>query len=456
MLQAMLAGVASIKAQQTRMNVIGNNLANVNTAAFKGSRVTFQDMLSQTIRGASRPTGGSGGTNPIQFGLGVLVAGTDTNNEQGSLNATNRPTDMAIQGNGYFMTSDGQKVAYTRDGGFDLDANGDLVHRATGEKVLGWNFINEATQDTNSVITPDSSLNIPLGRLNASKVTTTVNFQGNLDGEAEVGNYPGHADPNKDKVDWSTHIQVFDSLGGAHKVRMDFFDRANETPTAGGFPAGNDDAVSSWRYRAVLVADDGTETVLYTTPPGSGAPYSDERLYFNANGEVTEATKLAQHPVTIPVPSGGGPLNFDIELNFSEVGQLKADSQLGMINQDGFPPGALQAFSVDANGIITGLFTNGLTQPLGRIAVAIFPNPGGLERTGNNQWRATDNSGVPNVGTPRTGGRGQVNSGFLEQSNVDIGAEFTDLIVTQRGFQANTRVVTTVDEMLQDLINMKR
>ncbi|HVL39547.1 MAG TPA: flagellar hook-basal body complex protein, partial [Fimbriimonadaceae bacterium] len=134
MIQALLAGVASIKAQQTRMNVIGNNLANVNTTSYKGSRVTFQDMLAQTIRGAARPTDTMGGTNPIQFGLGVLVSGTDINNEQGSLNATNRPTDLAIQGNGYFLTSNSERVAYTRDGAFDLDANGVLVQPSTGER----------------------------------------------------------------------------------------------------------------------------------------------------------------------------------------------------------------------------------------------------------------------------------------------------------------------------------
>ncbi|MCE9557579.1 MAG: flagellar hook-basal body complex protein [Armatimonadetes bacterium] len=129
---------------------------------------------------------------------------------------------------------------------------------------------------------------------------------------------------------------------------------------------------------------------------------------------------------------------------------------LNLDQQDGFPPGSLQSFSVSTDGVITGLFTNGLTRPLGQLAMAIFPNPGGLERTGNNLWRNTDNSGIPVVGTPRSGGRGIVNSGFLEQSNVDIGNEFTDLIITQRGFQANTKIVTTVDEMMQELINMKR
>jgi flagellar hook protein FlgE len=437
MLQALLAGVASIKAQQTRMNVIGNNLANINTTSYKGSRVTFQDMLAQTIRGAARPTGNLGGTNPIQFGLGVLVAGTDVNNEQGSLNATNRPTDMAIQGNGYFMVSDGQRIAYTRDGAFDLDANGDLVHRATGERVLGWNFIAQQSEETSTVITPASVLNIPLGRLNASRVTSEINFQGNLDGAAP--NLPA-GDPGN----WTTTIRVFDSLGGSHMITMEFFDRDDETPGSG-----NGQAISSWDWR---VLDSQGNPLPDSVTGGSG-----RRLFFDNNGQMTSTSIAAVRQVTVEVPIGsGGPLNFNVTLDLNAVRQLKAVSQVNASNQNGFPPGELQAFSVGPDGIITGLFTNGLTQPLGQMATSIFPNPGGLERLGSNLWRNTDNSGVPVVGMPRTGGRGNVNSGFLEQSNVDIGNEFTDLIVTQRGFQANTRVVTTVDEMLQDLINMKR
>ncbi|HXH61807.1 MAG TPA: flagellar hook-basal body complex protein, partial [Fimbriimonadaceae bacterium] len=138
------------------------------------------------------------------------------------------------------------------------------------------------------------------------------------------------------------------------------------------------------------------------------------------------------------------------------VSQLAAEMQVNASNQNGFAPGSLSSFNVGPDGIITGLYTNGLTRPLGQISMAVFPNANGLERLGNNLWRDTDNSGIPVIGAPRSGGRGSINSGFLEQSNVDIGNEFTDLIITQRGFQANTKVVTTVDEMLQDLINMKR
>lgn len=439
----MLAGVASIKAQQTRMNIIGNNVANVNTTAYKGSRVTFQDMLAQTIRGAGRPTGNLGGTNPIQFGLGVLVAGTDVNNEQGSLNATNRPTDLAIQGNGYFMTGDGSRIGYTRDGAFDLDSNGDLVHRATGERVLGWDFIRQGNTSTSIPIDASSRVNIPVGRLNAVQVTTKTALAGNLSGYHAVGSDPRSTNG---KADWSTKFRVFDSQGGSHDVNVEFFNR-QEGPFTPAAPGVN----SRWQWR--VLDKNGVEIAQ-----SDGASPEGASLDFDINGNVLNGD-LAR-AITVPTP--GNALDFPFNLDMSKVTQLKTgsttapESQVNLDEQDGFPPGSLSSFSVSTDGVITGLFTNGLTRGLGNIAMAVFPNPGGLERTGSNLWRNTDNSGIPVIGTPRTGGRGVVNSGFLEQSNVDIGSEFTDLIITQRGFQANTRVVTTVDEMLQDLINMKR
>lgn len=419
MLQALLAGVASIKAQQTRMNVIGNNLANVNTTSYKGSRVTFQDMIAQTIRGASRPTAATGGTNAIQFGLGVLVAGTDVNNEQGSLSATNRPTDMAIQGNGLFMVSNGDRVAYTRDGAFDLDAFGDVVHRATGERLLGWSADPASgVIDTNAPVGPSNSLRIPIGARTAVQVTTEARWAGNLDSREapKIAPYlPGDYR--------SATVRVFDTLGAQHDMTIQMVKTAANT----------------WDYSMLAGAP--------TTVTGSGTLTFD-----GSTGRL-----LTGSPGTITVtPGTGGAPSFDIDMDFSSISQLADNSQIQSSSQNGFQPGSLQGFSCGTDGIITGLYTNGLTRPLGQVGMAIFPNPNGLERTGSNLWRNTDNSGIPVVGTPRSGGRGTLNSGFLEQSNVDIGNEFTDLIITQRGFQANTKVVTTVDEMLQDLINMKR
>lgn len=417
MLQALLAGVASIKAQQTRMNVIGNNLANVNTTAYKGSRVTFQDMIAQTLRGAGRPSDALGGTNAIQFGLGVLIAGTDVNNEQGSLNATNRPTDFSIQGNGFFMVSNGDRVAYTRDGAFDLDANGDLVHRATGERMTGWSA-DPATGliDTNQPVGPNSKITIPIGARTAVQQTTNITWAGNLDNRV----FDTAGTQSTQAV-----VRVFDSLGGQHDMTLTLTETA--TP-------------NEWSF---TVAGQNGDTVA-----GGGTLVFDP-----ANGQL-----LSGSPgnITLTPPASSGVPAFPMSLDLSSISQLAAEMQVNASNQNGFAPGSLSSFSVGTDGVVTGLYTNGLTRPLGQISVAIFPNANGLERMGSNLWRNTDNSGVAVVGTPRTGGRGSINSGFLEQSNIDIGNEFTDLIVTQRGFQANTKVVTTVDEMLQDLINMKR
>lgn len=427
MLQALLAGVASIKAQQTRMNVIGNNLANVNTTAFKSSRVTFQEMISQTIRGATRPvSGGLGGTNPVQYGLGVLVGGTDTNIEQGSLQATNRGTDLAIQGNGFFMVSNGERIAFSRDGGFDIDANGNLVQRTTGERLLGWSADASGLIDTNSQLNAGSTINIPLGSLQAVQVTTQASFAGNLAASAA---------PTES---WDTTFRVYDQLGGPHEVSLTFFN--HQVPPAGTPPPG---AVSSWEWEAF----EGT-TLIGSSGTSGGL------IYFDAAGRMIDNATI--HNITIPASTTTGAPAFTVELDFSGIGQLDIDTQVQMTDQNGFPPGSLASFAIGIDGTITGLFTNGLTRALGRIAMAIFPNPAGLERLGNNLWRTTENSGIPVVGAPRTNGRGSINAGFLEQSNVDLGNEFTELIVTQRGFQANTRVVTTVDEMLQDLLNMKR
>lgn len=425
MLQALLAGVASIKAQQTRMNVIGNNLANVNTTAFKGSRVTFQDMMSQTLRGASRPGTSLGGRNALQIGLGVFVAGTDTNVEQGSLNATNRPGDLAIQGNGYFVVSNGSALSYTRDGSFDLDANGDLVMKATGQRVMGWRADAFGAIDNNQPIDPTSSINIPVGQQSAVQQTTEVTMAGNLKGTAAATDT------------WSTTVRVFDSLGGPHDIKISFTN--HQTPPTGTPPTG---ATSSWDWTAT----EGTTTV------GSSSGTGNAPLYFDGEGKLLNPTSMG----ALTVPASGSAPAFDLSVNFGAISQLSTDSSVQPLSQNGYPAGSLQGFTVGPDGVVTGVFTNGLTRQLGQIGMANFPNPGGLESIGSNEWRQTDNSGIGAIGAANSGGRGTINSGFLEQSNVDIGTEFTDLIITQRGFQANTKVVTTVDEMLQDLINIKR
>ncbi len=407
MFQAMFSSISSIKAHQVRMGVVGNNIANINTTGFKSGRVTFQEMLSQTLRGASRPSeGGLGGTNPMQVGLGTQVGSIDTILEQGSLQATNRVTDLAIQGNGFFVVSNGKRVVYTRDGNFDIDANGTLVHKATGEKLVGWmpNALGEI--DITEPLGPASVITIPVGKTVAGQATTQASFKGNL---ALNGS------------EWNTSVLVYDAVGAPHDVRIRFTRTARDT----------------WQ-------------VQFAVNGGPMTPAGD--VQFDENGRI----RSDAGEITITFTPGNGAPDVEIDLDLSRITQLATSSTVEPIAQNGYAPGTLEQITVSPDGVINGVFSNGLNLPIARIAMAVFNNPGGLERAGNNLFRESVNSGVANIGTAQTGGRGTISSGYLEMSNADIGNEFTNLIVTQRGFQANTRIVSTVDEMMQDVLQMKR
>ena len=424
MWQAMLSGVASLKAHQMKMNVIGNNIANINTTGYKGSRVHFQDLMAQTFRAASRPSNVLGGVNPIQVGLGVKVGAIDVHTLQGALEMTGRSTDLAIQGNGYFMLTNGRDVHYSRDGAFGLDSSGFLVHRGTGWKVLGWMADAGGRIDTNQPINANSVLQFPVGSQAAVRQTSVVQYTGNLNANA----------PSTQT--YAATVRVYDALGGAHDVTITFTNR--QTPPLGTPPAG---AVSSWDWSATVGG----------TPVGDFCTGTNTRLYFNGQGEIIGTTT---QQITITPTNGAPP--FTVNLDLSQLTSLAAESIVQPIYQDGFPPGTLQEFTIGIDGTIQGVFSNGLSRPMGRIALSLFANPAGLFRLGNNMWRVTDNSGLPQVGAPTTGGLGEINAGYLEQSNVDLGSEFADMIVTQRGFQANTRIVSVVDELLADVVNMKR
>lgn len=410
MFQSMFSSISSIKAHQVRMGVIGNNIANVNTTGFKSSRVTFQEMLSQTLRGASRPTeGGLGGTNPMQVGLGTQVGSIDTILEQGSLQATNRVTDLAIQGNGFFVVSDGKRLAYTRDGNFDLDANGNLVHKATGQKLVGWMPDAQGAIDTTEPLDVGSAIVIPVGKTVAGRATTEVVFKGNL---------------QLDGTSWTTSVMLYDAVGAPVDLRLRFW-RDDNTPS------------TAWNVEY---------SVNGSNPTAAGS------ISFDNKGRISSG---ASQTITITGLSSGAP-DMPVTLDLSRLTQLAIASSVEPVSQNGYPPGTLEQITVEPDGTVNGVFSNGLNLPLARIAMAVFNNPGGLERSGNNLFRESVNSGVANIGTAQTGGRGAITSGYLEMSNADIGSEFTNLIITQRGFQANTRIVSTVDEMMQDLLQMKR
>ena len=428
MLQAMFDGVSGIEAHQTRMDAIGNNIANVDTTAYKSTQVSFDEQLSQIIQGSSAGDGvNAGGTNGIAVGLGVKVGSVDTNMEQGGLQSTSTPTDLAIQGNGYFMLGNGSAgaVDYTRDGSFQVDNNGNLVSAATGQYVLGWQAdTGTGTVDTSKQITGASHLSIPVGSLTSVYPTSTATLGGNLSADTSVTAAAAPA------TDYNRSVKVYDSLGEAHVVNMSFYKSAT----------------NQWTWTA---SKDSTDTSTATIS-GSGT------VTFDTSGAETASTGGVTLNAGLNPATNGATAPQTITPDFSKSTQVSGQSSVAPVSQNGFGPGTLSSFSIDQTGAITGIFNNGQTRVLGQIALANFSNPQGLQSTGTNNFEASNNSGLPQVGTATVSGLGQISAGYLEQSNVDLSNEFTNMIITQRGYEANTKIISTVDQMLQDIINTKQ
>ncbi len=413
MMRSMFSGVAGLRNHQFRMDVIGNNIANVNTVGFKKSKVTFQDMLSQNIRGASSPQGGKGGTNPQQVGLGMTVGSIDTIHTQGSSEMTGKTTDVMVNGDGFFVVANGTNNFYTRAGNFDFDTAGNLVN-PNGLKVQGWTA-NAATGviDTTQ---PLGGITIPRGMSLQPKATTTATYANNLDANAAAGTVV------------STSLEVFDSQGRSYNVPINFT---------------KDLAGNQWAVDVPAVPAGMTGAAVT-----AGGP-----ITFNGAGAYTGGS-----PVTVQVTyAAGGPTTpQNIVIDMTSLTQFATTSNAAPRIQNGYSSGSLTGYSIDKSGMITGLFSNGQTQQLSQIALANFNNPGGLVKSGDNLYVSTNNSGTPQIGVAGSSGRGDISPGTLEMSNVDLSQEFTDMIITQRGFQANSRIITTSDEMLQELVNLKR
>lgn len=422
MLRSMFAGVSGLRSHQAFMDVVGNNIANVNTTGYKTSNVLFQDLLSQSIRGGGAPISGTqGGTNPAQVGLGVRLAGVTLNMAQGASQLTGRSTDFAIQGDGFFVVDQGGTRAYTRAGSFSLDGLGQLVS-SEGAFVQGWQASATGVVDTNAGV---GLLRIPVGQTIAPVATTSMTIGGNLPSDVATG------------TNINASINVYNTLGTAVPLRAEFRKIANVAPNV------------NWEVRVY----DAANNVIHAATP----------VTFNASGALTtgNVTVTQAELNTIAGTSGtwgaGG-----IALDFgtaTDPDRLTGAAQLnsaGALSQDGSGIGSLVGFSVSSGGLITGVFSNGRNQALGQIALANFANPAGLEKAGNSLYRSSVNSGEPQIGAAGQGGRGTLAGGTLEMSNVDLAAEFTNLIVAQRGFQANSRIITASDEILQDLVNLKR
>jgi len=393
MLRSLFAGISGMKAHQTMMDVTGNNIANVNTFGFKSSATVFEDTLSQMLKAAGAPQGGNGGTNPAQVGLGVRLAAINTNFSQGAAQNTGRNTDLMINGDGFFVVRDNGDAKYTRSGAFTFDANGKMTS-PDGGVVQGWTAVNGVV-DTNAA---PGDVTLPIGTLLQPKPTQNVTVGGNL---------PADTTSTTPVI---TSIITYDSQGSKQPLTVQF-DKVSPT---------------SWNVTVV----DGAVTSGPTA------------VNFAANGSTPA-------PTSITLANG-------VKIDLSAVTSYAGSSTIAALSQDGAEMGSLQSFTISSDGVLVGVFSNGLKQPLAQIAMATFNSPPGLEKVGDSMYRSTVNSGEAQLGTAGNGGRGMVQAGALEMSNVDLAAEFTNLIIAQRGFQANSKVISTSDELLQDLVNLKR
>jgi flagellar hook protein FlgE len=398
-LRSLFSGISGLRTHQTQMDVVSNNIANVNTTGFKASATVFEDTLSQMVRTSGVPTTNLGGLNPAQIGLGVQLGGITTNFRQGSAQSTGRSTDLMLQGDGFFILGSGGQQAYTRAGAFNFDTNGRLVN-AEGMRVQGW----AATAGVVNTDGPLSDILVPAGTQLPPTPSSAVGISGNISA--------GTTTP------LTLGATVYDSAGVAHSLSI--------LLTSTG--------ASSFDVDITDMSDPGSTPVSGT-------------LQFQTDGTYDPASTAA----TITTADG-----TVVTLNLSGASMYGGPKSLAVTSVDGAAAGTLQQFQIDQDGTIIGVFSNQQKQALGKIALANFTNPAGLEKIGTTAFVESSNSGLPQIGIAGSGGRGTLLGGTLEMSNVDLAQEFTNMIIAQRGFQANSRVITTSDQMLQELVDIKR
>jgi len=427
MLTSLFTAVSGMNANGTALSVIGDNIANMNTTAFKRSRPSFGDILSQSM-GSS------------QVGRGVMLSSVTPLFTQGSFENTSNVLDLAIDGEGLFIVSDQSGTFYTRAGEFIIDRDGYIVN-PDGYRLQGYLFSSSGTATSGLGDINLSSLN------SRPKATTEVYISANLDSRESIPPAFDVDDPDNTS-NFSSSITVYDSLGNAHVINI-YFRKASESASG-----------NTWEWYAVVSASDSES--------GSTEVQAQGTLTFNTNGALS-----SESSITYPLASGGfdftggatqgQQISFDFGESISEGGTgLEGTTQFGsnsttiFQSQDGYASGFLQTITISQEGIITGVFTNGQTRSVAQIALAKFMAPTELTKMGGNLYAESYGSGQPIISTPGESGMGKVLSNTLELSNVDLAEEFVKMILSQRGFQANSRIITTTDELLTELVNIKR
>ena len=485
MLRSMFAGVSGLSSHQERMDVIGDNIANVNTIGYKGSNVNFAEMMAQTEQAATAPRAERGGINPQQVGMGVQVSSINTDITQGSLESTGVPTDAAIEGDGYFVVSDGTQNMYTRNGAFEVDASGHLVNSAQGFRVQGWS--DTLVREGEIVVDNDTAagdIDINIGEPMPEGIdlyTTEATVDGNLDTRISEENWLSEHEADtygwveeEERFVWhdgdgeilyphhTSTFDIFDAQGQRHRIAMDF--------------TKNDQTEDQSEWNVQIRLDDLERYSHFLDEDGEIENHDDaileglEHLVFDNEGRLDFEESALDDDDGIfetsyvdlgltdrdefKMETPDEPIGLDI--NFAEVMQQADDSTAEGYAEDGYEPGVLNNFSIETDGTIVGQYTNGLDAPIGQIALADFENPAGLLREGGSLFLESANSGEASIGVAGTGGRGEIEAGALEMSNVDLAEEFTEMIRTQRGFQGNSTSIETSDEMLQELVNLAR
>ena len=405
--------LTGLNADQAELNTIANNIANLNTTGFKSQSTSFEDLFYQQV-------GSSGSGDPVLAGQGVKIATNSSNFTPGSINtAAGSPSDVALTGNGFFVLNNGGTPAYTRAGNFQTDQYGNLTS-TDGLAVMGYPASNGVV-NTNA---PLSAIQIPLGATQQPQATTQFSLNAtNLNASAAVGTVV------------PAQVTVYDSLGQSHVATVNFTKAAT---------------ANTWNYSISLPASDYTGTATNTTGT----------VTFNSSGQLTTPTANVTGIGFTGLADGASNMSFSWNLydanNNPTLSQAASPSTVGSTTQNGYSSGSYQGFSVGSDGTISVQFSNGQTQAVGQLAVATVNNQQGMARIGNNNFSATLASGQATVGVAGTGGRGTMEGGALEGSNVDISSEFSNLIVSQSAYEANAKSVTTFDTVTQATINMIR
>jgi flagellar hook protein FlgE len=449
-MRSLYSGVAGLKTHQTKMDVIGNNIANVNTVGFKSSSVLFQDVLYQTTQSATASTSTTGGTNAKQIGLGTGVATIRTSQTSGSAQSTNNPYDLMINGSSFFVVNRAGTNYFTKVGSFTTDDAGNLV-TGNGDLVMGWQVDpDDPTQirrDTVSALSPESIENQtadPEATTKAYMTGNIVSTDENLTTDSGV----------------TTTVSIYDNLGYSYSVKLSI-------------KAGTD--AGTYNVSVVSIKDENNNDIKEDNKEYDYDISGATTLYFDTATGAFEGVGAADGESSISLSinkatdsDAGEVFSSAIEIDCSSLhmyssksGQSSVETHRGTTSSStdgaGRKVGTLTDVSIDTQGMIYGVYDNGVNKLLGQIAVANFVNPAGLESVGNNLYQETTASGeFDGIGQTIADSGETITQGVLEMSNVDLSQEFTDMIVTQRGFQANSRIITVSDTLLEELINLKR